>query len=81
MTAWNRIDIEIIKKNFKCEISNALDETEDDMLWQEPESQELEERGIDDEESIDKPLDDILTDEQMHQLFEESDEENLYGFE
>ena len=67
MTAWNKIDIEIIKKSFKkCGISNALDGTEDDMLWQEPESQELEKRGIDDEESIDDPHDDILTDEQMY---------------
>ena len=80
MTAWNKIYIEIIKKSFKkYGISNALDGTEDGMLWQEPESQELEERGIDDEESIDDPHDNILTNEQMRQLFEESDEEDLYG--
>ena len=36
--------------------------------------------GIDDEEFIDDSRDDILTDEQMHQLFEVFDEEDLYGF-
>ena len=82
MTAWNKVDIKIIKKSFKkCGISNALNGTENDMLWQKPESQKLEKRGIDEEESIDNPHDDILTDEQMCQLFEESYEEDLYGFE
>jgi hypothetical protein len=32
--AWQRISLEVIVKGFtKCCISNALDETFDDMLW------------------------------------------------
>lgn len=34
MTAWHCIPQQLVSKSFhKCEISNALDGTEDDALW------------------------------------------------
>jgi hypothetical protein len=34
ITAWQRISSEVTVKGFKkCCISNAIDETDDDMLW------------------------------------------------
>ena len=36
--AWAQVSVEIVSKAFKkCGISNALDGTEDDMIWEEEE--------------------------------------------
>ena len=33
ITAWQHISPEVTVKGFKCCISSAVDETDDDMLW------------------------------------------------
>ena len=77
-TAWNEISIDTIQHSFKkCGIANAMDGTEDDILWQEPADQGSEAEASDED---DDPHDDMLTQEQALQLFAESDEEDFYGF-
>ena len=77
-TAWNEISIDTIQHSFKkCGIANAMDGTEDDILWQEPADQGSEAEASDED---DDPHEDMLTQEQALQLFAESDEEDFYGF-
>jgi hypothetical protein len=33
ITAWQHISLEVTVKGFKCFISNAVDKTNDNMLW------------------------------------------------
>lgn len=59
-----------------CGISNAIDGTEDEILWDDEEDDEEEE--MEEEWDI---YDDKLTDDQWHDLFGESDEEEEFeGF-
>ena len=75
---WRRkIDNKMVERSFKkCGISNALDGTEDDLVWEEEEdsSQVEEEHDCD-------VYDDRITPEQWQELFGESDdEEEFHGF-
>ena len=50
--AWQQLDPAIIRKAFlKCGISNALDGTEDDYLWHEPDS--VPETSVDSDDPLD----------------------------
>ena len=60
----------------KCGISNALDETEDDLVWEEEEDSSQVE-----EEPDCNVYDNRITPEQWQELFGESDdEEEFHGF-
>ena len=49
--AWDEISEEMVVKSFKkCGISNALDGTEDDVLWEEEE--EIEQGTVETEEEV-----------------------------
>ena len=62
----------MVKRSFKkCCISNALDSTEDDILWQE--SSESASEADSDGEDI---FDDNLTREEVEELFGESEDES-----
>ena len=51
--AWREIPVELITRSFKsCGISNAVDGTEDDVVWDDEE-----EEAEDTEERIDKEFD------------------------
>ena len=70
-------------KSFKrCCISNAMDGTEDDILWNEEATcQEEEAQSDDDEDDLLFNDEDIMSTEQIQQLFMESDDEDFLGFE
>lgn len=58
----------------KCGISNSIDGTEDDILWEEEANPK---QGSEDDESEDEDVyDDKLTEEQWRSLFGESDDED-----
>ena len=60
----------------KCGISNALDGTEDDLVWEEEEDSSQ----VEEEPDCDV-YDDRITPEQWQELFGESDdEEEFHGF-
>ena len=76
--SWDEIPRDMVARSFKkCGISNAMDGTEDDMLW---------ESDCDDGDGEDEPAepdvyDDQLTAEQWQDLFGDSDEgEDFAGF-
>ena len=75
--AWEDIPAEMVKKSFlKTGISNSMDGTEDDHLWQDSgESLSSEEEP---EESWD--TDERLTQQEWEDLFGESDDEDFEGF-
>ena len=90
--AWNELDPEIIVRAFKkCTISNALDGSEDDIVWEQniaksPDSEEVngeedeDERDIfynDEDEDDNMPLS-ALRD--MYRIFQEEDQEEFEGF-
>ena len=69
-------------KSFKrCCISNAMDGTEDDILWNEEATCQEEEAQSDDEDDLLFNDEDIMSTEQIQQLFMESDDEDFLGFE
>jgi len=80
-SGWKRPGIlptpAIISKSFKkCSISNDLDGTEDDELWDEHHNKS------DTDKETDKMYDDMLTHEQIQQMFnEDSDDDKFLGFE
>ena len=50
--AWREIPVDLITRSFKsCGINNALDETEQDLVWEDNEEEEAEDE--DEEELID----------------------------
>jgi len=56
--AWQQLDPAIIRKAFlKCGISNALDGTEDDYLWHEPDSVQETSDDSDDDDPLDSDND------------------------
>ena len=80
LEAWRGLPEEMVARSFKkCGISNSIDGTEDDILWEEDANPEQE---SDDAESEDEDLyDDQLTEEQWRSLFGESDgEDEFEGF-
>ena len=75
--SWQELSKEMVERSFKkCGISNALDGTEDDLVWEE------EEDSFQVEEEPDCDVyDDRITPEQWQELFGESDdEEEFHGF-
>ena len=78
---WQNIPSEMVVRSFKkCGISNAMDGTEDDMLWEDGEIARVDDN---DEAAVEEPdiYDDRLTAEQHLELFGESDdEEEFLGF-
>ena len=96
--AWEIISDDIIIRSFKkCGISNAMDGTEDDILYEDlmapstaladpidPQDDARDETNNDDElnDYYDYGVDDLVSDEQMRQLFESDDESQEFeGFE
>ena len=75
--SWKGLSQDMVSRSFKkCSISNAIDGTEDEILWDDEEDDEEEEM----EEEYDI-YDDKLTEGQWHDLFGESDEEEEFeGF-
>ena len=74
-TSWNEINDEMIVSSFtKCGISNALNGTEDDMLY----ADELVNGAENNAENNDvpNPYDDRLTATEMNELFAESEDES-----
>ena len=67
----------------RCCISNAMDGTEDDILWNEEATCQEEEAQSDDDDEDDLLFndEDIMSTEQIQQLFMESDDEDFLGFE
>ena len=71
---------EMVARSFKkCGISNSIDGTEDDILWEEEANPE--EESEDDESEDEDGYDNQLTEEQWRSLFGESDNEDEFeGF-
>ena len=63
----------------KCGISNAMDGTEDEILWEETE--DVPTTPVDDEDEDGKVYADHLTSEEWQNLFGDSDDEDFAGFE
>ena len=79
LEAWRGLPKEMVAWSFKkCGISNSIDGTEDDILWEEEANPEQE---SEDDESEDKDVyDDKLTEEQWRSLFGESDDEDEFVY-
>ena len=75
--SWQELSKEMVECSFKkCGISNALDGTEDDLVWEEEEDSSQ----VEEEPDCDV-YDDRITPEQWQELFGESDdEEEFHGF-
>ena len=75
--SWQELSKEMVECYFKkCGISNALDGTEDDLVWEEEEDSSQ----VEEEPNCDV-YDDRITPEQWQELFGEShDEEEFHGF-
>ena len=75
--SWQELSKEMVERSFKkCGISNALDGTEDDLVWEEEEDSSQ----VEDEPDCDV-YDDRITPKQWQELFGESDdEEEFHGF-
>ena len=57
--AWREIPVELITRSFmSCGISNALDGTEDDAVWDDEEEEDTEDR-IDNEFETDSEAEDV----------------------
>ena len=70
----------MVTRSFKkCGISNSINGTEDDILWEEEANPKQESK--DDESEDEDVYDDKLTEEQWRSLFGESDDEDEFeGF-
>ena len=83
-TAWDKIDNPMIQKSFlKCGISNALDGTEDDVLWEENVQPNLQPDSDSDDVDMDagnEYYDNLMTDADIQTLFAESDDSDFEGF-
>ena len=75
--SWQELSKEMVERSFKkCGISNALEGTEDDLVWEEEEDSSQ----VEEEPDCDV-YDDRITPEQWQELFGESDdEEEFHGF-
>ena len=75
--SWQELSKEMVERSFKkCGISNALDGTEDDLVWEEEEDSSQ----VEEEPNCDV-YNDRITPEQWQELFGESDdEEEFHGF-
>ena len=76
VSSWQELSKEMVERSFKkCGISNALDGTEDDLVWEEEEDSSQ----VEEEPDCDV-YDDRITPEQWQELFGESDDEEFHGF-
>ena len=75
--SWQELSKEMVGRSFKkCGISNALDGTEDDLVWEEEEDSSQ----VEEEPDCDV-YDDRIIPKQWQELFGESDdEEEFHGF-
>ena len=75
--SWQELSKEMVERSFKkCGISNTLDGTKDDLVWEEEEDSSQ----VEEEPDCDV-YDDRITPEQWQELFGESDdEEEFHGF-
>lgn len=83
LDAWMELPKKIIVKAFKkCGISNAMDETEDDLLWEEDKSDnEKEEDEDEDDDPIYADSDFPWMEEEYEHLFDSNcEKEEFYGF-
>jgi hypothetical protein len=80
-TAWDDIPSEMVVKSFlKTGISNNLDGSEDDILWQEEQKEEEDDEEEEDEVSM-WDTDEKLSKDEWEELFGKSDEESDFeGF-
>lgn len=83
--AWKGLPVEMVARSFKkCGISNAIDGSEDEILWEDEEEQSTASIvAVDEDEEMEAEdvYDDRLTEEQWRNLFGDSDdEEEFYGF-
>jgi len=79
--AWRELSQEMVSHSFKKSgISNVVDGTEDDILWDGEEEETIEVESNDDEEMKCDICDDKLTEKQWRDLFGESDNEEFDGF-
>ena len=83
--AWKSLPAEMVARSFKkCGISNAIDGTEGDILWEDVDEQStalITALDEDDEMDDEHVYDDRLTEEQWHDLFGDSDDEDDFdGF-
>ena len=78
--SWTSLDESMVVKSFKkCGISNAMDGSEDDALWEDGDIETPEDNAIEDED--DDVYDDRVSHDQWNDLFGDSDCENEFeGF-
>ena len=80
LDAWRSLPAEMVARSFKkCGISNLMDGTEDEILWEETE--EIPTTPVDDEDEDEGVYADHLTSEEWQNLFGNSDDEDFAGFE
>ena len=85
MKLWAEVKTECTEKSFKkCSNNNAMDGTEDDLLWQEDNEDVVTREAIinqdEDETELENPYNDMATAEEWDMLFEESDDKEFDGF-
>jgi len=79
LDAWRSLPAEMVARSFKkCGISNSMDGTEDEILWEETE--DVPTTPVDDEDE-DGVYADHLTSGEWQNLFGDSDDEEFAGFE
>jgi len=80
LEAWRDLPGDMVERSFKkCGISNTIDGTENDLLWEEEEETFTAEEENEDEDE--DPYDNQLTQEEWRNLFSESDDEDEFdGF-
>ena len=70
----------MVARSFKkCGISNSMDGTEDEILWEETE--DVPTTSVDEEDEDEGLYADHLTSEEWQNLFGDSDDEEFAGFE
>ena len=87
--SWKGLSLEMVSRSFKkCGISNAIDGSKDDILWEDDDEQCLSSlAAVDEDQVMERELaakavyDDRLTNEQWYSLFGDSDDEDEFdGF-
>ena len=75
-SSWNEVGNDMVEKSFKkCGISNAMDGTEDDLIY----DADVFDRASDgDASDNDELYDDTINMEEMRDLFDESEEEEVF---
>lgn len=71
INSWNEIKIDTVVKSFKkCGISNALDGTEDDYLWNDRDEEDVEDlQPVGSEDDDEDPYDDIIHQDDCEAFF------------